>query len=133
MSLDILKSKKSDPHHLKPSFDIKTYKQTNWVGDFCTIHFNCLLQHKSPTQNLGGGNSDEFYFKEGTYNKSKMLEVVHSDVSQLDWRFSRYHHTVNYYPFRKNKLKYVSGYDPSKNKNETDLFEFDRVKDYFKR
>ena len=133
MSLDILKSKKSDPHHLKPSFDIKTYKQTNWVGDFCTIHFNCLLQHKSPTQNLGGGNSDEFYFKEGTYNKSKMLEVVHSDVSELDWRFSRYHHTVNYNPFKKNKLKYVSGYDPSKNKNETDLFEFDRVKDYFKR
>ena len=62
-----------------------------------------------------------------------MLEVVHSDVSIVDWRFNRFHHTVNYRPFRKNKLKYVSGYDPSKNKNETDLFEFDRVKDYFKR
>lgn len=133
MSLDILKSKKTDPSTFEPKFDLNTYKDTNWSGDFCTIHFNCLLQHKSPTQNLGGGNSDEFYFKEGTYNKSKMLEVVHSDVSKVDWRFNRHHHTVNYNPFKNNKLKYVDGYDPSTNQMETDLFVFDRVKDHFKR
>ena len=133
MSLDILKSKKSDPDPLQPTFDLKTYKDTDWSGDFCTIQFNCLLQNKSPTQNLGGGNSDEFYFKEGTYNKSKMLEVVHGDVSKVKWMYNRYHHMVNYLPFKNNKLKYVDGYDPERNKDETDLFVFDRVKDYFKR
>ena len=62
-----------------------------------------------------------------------MLEVIHSDVSEVVWRYNRYHHTVNYDPFKNNKLEYVDGYDPSNNKSETDLFEFDRVKDYFKR
>jgi len=62
-----------------------------------------------------------------------MLEVIHNDVSKVDWRFSRYHHTVNYNPFKGNELQYVDGYDPSKNKSETELFEFDRVKDYFKK
>ncbi|XDZ62607.1 hypothetical protein AB8881_08605 [Alphaproteobacteria bacterium LSUCC0396] len=133
LSLDVLKHKKSDPSLYEPQFDIKNYKKDGWKGDLCTIQFNCLLQHKSPTQNLGGGNSDEFYFKEGTYNKSKMLEVIHNDVSKVDWRFSRYHHTVNYNPFKGNELQYVDGYDPSKNKSETELFEFDRVKDYFKK
>ena len=61
-----------------------------------------------------------------------MLEVVHNDVSKVDWRFSRYHHTVNYLPFKNNKLKLIDGYDPKDNKSETDLFEFMRVKDYFK-
>tara|TARA_Y100001954_G_C15295707_1_gene353488 strand:+ start:118 stop:375 length:258 start_codon:yes stop_codon:yes gene_type:complete len=80
---------------------------------------------------LGGGNSDEFYFKEGTYNKSKMLEVIHNDVSKVKWIYNRYHHMVNYRPFKNNKLEYVDGYDPSKNRDETDLFQFERVKDYY--
>ena len=126
ISLDCLK------HNPKNPFDIKTYKETNWSGDYCTIQFNCLLQQKSPTQKLGGGNSDEFYFKEGTYNKSKMLEVVHSDVSKVKYMYNRYHHIVNYLPFKNNKLKLIDGYDPKDNKSETDLFEFERVKDYFK-
>jgi len=123
LSLDILK------HNPKSPFDIKN---KNWKGDLCTLQFNCLLQEKSPTQKLKGGNSDEFYFKEGTYNKSKMLEVIHGDVSKVKYMYNRYHHKVNYLPFKNNELKYVKGYDPLKNKKETDLFVFERVKDYFK-
>jgi len=126
ISLDCLK------YNSKTPFDINTYKQTNWSGEYCTIQFNCLLQQKSPTQLLGGGNSDEFYFKEGTYNKSKMLEVIHTDVSDVKWKYNRFHHQTNYLPFKNNKLKLIDGYDPKDNKSETDLFEFERVKDYFK-
>ena len=127
LSLDVLK------HNPKHKFDIKTHKEENWSGDLCTIQFNCLLQQKSPTQHLGGGNSDEFYFKEGTYNKSKMLEVIHNDVSKVKWMYNRFHHMVNYLPFKNNKLEYVDGYDPKNNKEETDLFEFERVKDWFEK
>ena len=132
LSLDVLKSKKNDKSLYEPQFDLKTNKEKGWVGDYCTIQFNTLLQQKSPTQKLGGGNSDEFYFKEGTYNKSKMLEVIHSDVSRVKWIYNRYHHMVNYHPFKNNKLEFVDGYNPNDNKDETDLFEFQRVKDYLK-
>lgn len=123
LSLDILK------HNSKKPFNIN---DKTWKGDLCTIQFNCLLQQKSPTQKLKGGNTDEFYAKEGTYNKSRMLEVVHPDVSKVVWRYGRYHHQVNYLPFENNQYKLIKNYNPKDNKSETDLFEFERVKDYFK-
>jgi hypothetical protein len=51
-----------------------------------------------------GGNTDEFYSKEGTDPKSKMLVTLHPDVTRLVWKFKRYHHHVDYRPFRSNKL-----------------------------
>ena len=71
---------------------------------YCTIQFNAFLQEKATTQRIGGGNSKEFYDKEGTLNKSKMLEEMHPDVAKVVWRFNRWHHLVDYKPFRKNKL-----------------------------
>lgn len=73
-------------------------------ADWCTVQFNAFLQDKKPTQTLKGGNSDEFYFKEGTKPKSKMLEEVHPDVAKVVWKFNRWHHHVDYSPFKKNKL-----------------------------
>ena len=96
-------------------------------GD-CTIQFNNLLQGKVNTQVLGGGNSAEFYFNEGTYNKSKMLEMAHPDVCKVVWRYGRVHHECNYRPFKKNELKYREGYDSTDNWDETSLFEMKRVK-----
>ena len=97
------------------------------------MQFNCLLQGKAPTQQLGGGNSAEFYSNEGTYNKSRMLEVIHPDVSKVAWRFGRWHHDVDYdvqktQYLEKHPPKYIDGYDPENNRSETDLFVFDRVK-----
>ena len=84
---------------------------------WCTILFNAFLQYKMPTQMYKGGNTTEFYDKEGTkvdgeryardgtLAKSKMQVHMHPDVSKLVWRFGRVHHHVNYAPFRKNKLR----------------------------
>lgn len=72
----------------------------NW----CTVQFNAFLQYKITTQVLRGGNSDAFYDKEGTLPKSQMLADMHPDVSEVVWKFGRWHHYVNYKPFKKTKL-----------------------------
>ena len=70
----------------------------------CTIQMNAFLQGKMATTKMKGGNTDEFYDKEGTKKKSKMLEDMHPDVAKVTWRFNRIHHHVDYTPFKKNRL-----------------------------
>jgi hypothetical protein len=70
----------------------------------CTIQFNAFLQGKVTTQRMSGGNTEEFYKHEGTMNKSQMLADLHPDVASVVWRFNRWHHHVDYTPFKKNKL-----------------------------
>lgn len=83
---------------------------------WCTIQFNAFLQEKMPTQVVKGGNTEEFYHKEGTVQKgqkyadtgtiakSQMQVAVHPDVSKLVWKFNRWHHYVDYTPFKNQKL-----------------------------
>lgn len=72
---------------------------------WCTVQFNAFLQGKVTTQRMAGGNTKEFYKDEGTLNKSKMLEEMHPDVAKVVWKFNRWHHYVDYTPFKNNKLK----------------------------
>lgn len=76
----------------------------------CTVQFNAFLQEKATTQTLKGGNTDEFYAKEGTLPKSQMLADLHSDVAKVVWRFNRWHHHVDYRAFKQNKLKRIEGF-----------------------
>ena len=96
-------------------------------GD-CTMLFNCLLQNKIVTQALKGGNTAEFYAGEGTYNKSLMLQAIHPDVAKVKWKYNRWHHDVDYKPFKANKLKFIDGYSPQSNLSETDKFCMDRIR-----
>ena len=89
-------------------------------GD-CTIQFNAFLQGKCATQTVKGGNTAEFYHAEGemdkskwrdgqlnatgTINKSQMLQDLHPDVAKVVWRYGRWHHYVDYSPFKKNELR----------------------------
>jgi len=94
-------------------------------GD-CTIQFNAFLQGKMATQTVKGGNTEEFYHKEigdkvlekaedngynalGTVNKSQMLVDMHPDVASMVWRYGRWHHHVNYLPFKSNQLRFKPG------------------------
>lgn len=70
----------------------------------CTVQFNAFLQEKATTQTMKGGNTDEFYAKEGTLPKSEMLAKLHPDVAEVVWRFNRWHHHVDYTPFKRNQL-----------------------------
>lgn len=71
---------------------------------WCTVQFNAFLQGKVRTSTLQGGNTAEFYAKEGTRPKSEMQVKLHPDVSKLVYKFKRWHHHVDYSGFRKNKL-----------------------------
>ena len=77
-------------------------------GD-CTLQFNAFLQEIATTQRLRGGNSKEFYDEEGTLNKSKMLQEMHPDLARVVSRFNRWHHFVDYKPFKRNKPIKVDG------------------------
>lgn len=70
----------------------------------CTIQFNAFLCGKITTQRMRGGNSKEFYDAEGTLPKSQMIADLHPDVAEVVWRFNRWHHKVDYRPFKKNAL-----------------------------
>lgn len=100
-------------------------------GD-CTIQFNAFLQGKAATQTVKGGNTEEFYHKEGveknhwidgvnaegTRNKSEMLVRMHPDVARMVWRYKRWHHYVDYSPFKKNELRYKKDITLPQGKNE---------------
>lgn len=105
-------------------------------GD-CTIQFNAFLQGKAATQTLKGGNTDEFYHAEGnqdkenwkdgylnaegTINKSQMLVDMHPDVSRIVWRYGRWHHYVDYSPFKDNQLRLKPGIVLPKGINNYDM------------
>ena len=72
---------------------------------WCTIQFNAFLQNKVMTQRVKGGNTAEFYAKEGTAPKSEMLKAVHPDVTRLVWKFNRHHHHVDYKRFKQPLLR----------------------------
>lgn len=71
---------------------------------WCTVLFNAFLQDKLTTQTIGGGCTKEFYVHEGTLPKSAIQVKMHPDVSRLVWRWGRWHHYVDYSPFKRNKL-----------------------------
>jgi len=70
----------------------------------CTVQFNAFLQEKNTTQKVKGGNTEEFYAKEGTLPKSEMIAKLHPDVAKVVWRFNRWHHHVDYKSFKRNRF-----------------------------
>lgn len=70
-------------------------------ANLCTIQFNAFLQYKITTQVIKGGNTAEFYSKEGTMPKSAMLARMHPDIARVVWKFGRWHHHVDYTRFKK--------------------------------
>lgn len=75
----------------------------------CTVQFQAFLQYKMPTQTVKGGNDADFYAREGTLPKSRMLVQMHPDVSRLAWRFGREHHYVDYSRFKSLRPKPKAG------------------------
>ena len=74
---------------------------------WCTIQFNAFIQEKATTQTMKGGNEE--IYKNGTLDKSKMLARLHPGVAEVVWKFNRWHHKVDYKPFKKNELKKKKG------------------------
>lgn len=73
-------------------------------GD-CTLLFNAFLCGKVTSMRMAGGNTNELY--EATDNRREFAESLqkqHPDVVRVTKKFGRWHHHVNYKPFKRNKL-----------------------------
>lgn len=72
---------------------------------YCTILFNAFLVGKVTTMRMKGGNTGEVYGDTDNRREfAESLEKQHPDVVRVTWKFNRWHHQVNYKPFKKNKL-----------------------------
>ena len=73
-------------------------------GD-CTILFNAFLCGKITSMRMKGGNTGEVY---GDTNErlefAESLRDQHPDVVEVVRRFGRWHHKVNYKPFKRNEF-----------------------------
>lgn len=68
---------------------------------WCTVLFNAFLQFKMTTLSQKGGNTEVLYANGANkLAKSKMLVHMHPDVARIAWRFGRWHHYVDYSPFK---------------------------------
>jgi hypothetical protein len=77
---------------------------------YCTILFNAFLVGKVTTMRMKGGNTGEVYGDTDQRREfAESLQKQHPDVVKVTWKFNRWHHQVNYKPFKKNKLKRVEG------------------------
>lgn len=71
---------------------------------YCTILFNAFLIGKITTMRMKGGNTDTLYKNDGRKKMAESLKEQHPDVVDVVWKFNRWHHKVNYKPFKNNKL-----------------------------
>ena len=77
---------------------------------YCTILFNAFLVGKVTTMRMKGGNTGEVYGDTDQRKEfAESLQEQHPDIVRVTWKFNRWHHQVNYKPFKKNKLKRVEG------------------------
>jgi hypothetical protein len=78
---------------------------------YCTMLFCALVMQKGTTSGakdakpMKGGNTDNVYIDGDNRRKfAESLKEQHPDVVEVTWKFNRWHHQVNYKPFKKNKL-----------------------------
>lgn len=77
---------------------------------WCTVLFNAFLCGKVTTMRMKGGNTDHVYTDGDNRLKfAQSLAEQHPDVVKVTWKFNRWHHQVDYKPFKKNKLIKKSG------------------------
>lgn len=72
---------------------------------WCTVLFYAFIQQKAQTMTMKGGNTDTIYNTDDNRREfAESLVRLHPDVAKVTWKFNRWHHQVNYKPFKKNKL-----------------------------
>lgn len=81
---------------------------------WCTIQFNAFLGDKATTMKMRGGNTDNVY-NTGDNRRAfaESLKEQHPDVVEIAWKFDRWHHQVDYKPFKRNTLRYREGVVPT--------------------
>lgn len=76
---------------------------------FCTVQFCAFLANKIATMQVKGGMTDYYEKTNKRLEFAQELQRAHPDVVKIVWRYNRWHHQVDYRPFRNNKLILKSG------------------------
>jgi len=71
---------------------------------WCTVLFNTFLIGKRATMCQKGGNEQIYKESDDRREFAESLAKQHPDVVKVTRKFNRWHHQVNYRPFKKNKL-----------------------------
>lgn len=70
----------------------------------CTLQFCCFLADKITTMITRGGNTDYYKRTNDRLEFAKQLQQAHPDVVKVVRKYGRWHHQVDYGPFRGNRL-----------------------------
>jgi hypothetical protein len=76
---------------------------------WCTVSFNAFLCDKIMTMQVKGGMTDYYERTDKRLEFAKELQAAHPDVVKIVWKWNRWHHLVDYRPFKGNKLKLREG------------------------
>jgi hypothetical protein len=71
---------------------------------WCTVLFNAFLAEKAVTMTMKGGNTDELYKDDGRLKMAQSLVQQHPDVTTITRKWGRWQHSVDYRPFKNNRL-----------------------------
>lgn len=69
---------------------------------WCTLTYNCFLQNKLNTMSVKGGNTPIYTTGDKREAFVDSLIEQHPDVTTKVWRYGRWHHEVDYAPFKNN-------------------------------
>lgn len=98
------------PHRWRGRYNEDTDLSIRVLKDgLCTVLFNALLCDKTGTGRNEGGNKSIY---EETNNRKEFAESLknqHPEIVKVTWKFNRWHHSVDYSPFKSNKLKRKNG------------------------
>jgi len=70
----------------------------------CIVLFNAFLAHKITTMRVRGGMTDYYEQTNKRRQFAEELRQAHPDVVKVVWKYNRWHHQVDYRPFRNNRL-----------------------------
>lgn len=75
---------------------------------WCTILFYAFLADKAATMTIKGGNTESLYVlnngQDGRLLMAQALQNLHPDVVKVTRKWNRWQHTVDYRPFKNNRL-----------------------------
>lgn len=70
----------------------------------CTMQFNVFLADKINTMKVKGGMTDYYEKTNKRREFAEELVAAHPDVTEIVWKYNRWHHKVDYSRFKYNKL-----------------------------
>lgn len=111
------------PHRWRGRYNEDTDLSIRLLKDgYCTILFYAFFCDKAPTMTVKGGNTESLYKlsdgQDGRLLMAQSLQQQHPDVVKITRKWGRWQHSVDYRPFKGNRLIRRSGVEIPQGANE---------------